>query len=202
MTAPALPPAEVTLGILAGGRATRLHGRDKAWLEREGVPQVLRWTRRFANEVSTVLVSANRGLEQYAAAGLRAVPDARSEDVGPIAGLEALATACTTPWLMTLPVDLFGVNDCLLPTLAAERSAAGAFAQDEDGAQPLVALWQADALREGLAQARAGGEVAVHALQARLGLRCVVFRGVRFGNLNTPADLVAAGIDPGSPEHG
>jgi len=38
---------EVTLGILAGGRASRLGGRDKAWLQRDGVPQVLRIARRF-----------------------------------------------------------------------------------------------------------------------------------------------------------
>ena len=28
----------ITLGILAGGRASRLGGRDKAWLQRNGVP--------------------------------------------------------------------------------------------------------------------------------------------------------------------
>ena len=33
---------DTTLGILAGGRATRLGGTDKAWLRRDGVPQVVR----------------------------------------------------------------------------------------------------------------------------------------------------------------
>jgi molybdopterin-guanine dinucleotide biosynthesis protein A len=33
-------------------------------------------------------------------------------------------------------------------------------------------------------------------MQARLGMACVRFRGVRFGNLNTPADLLAAGYCP------
>lgn len=188
----AIPASQVTLGILAGGRATRLGGLDKAWLERDGVPQVLRWTRRFAAEVGAILVSANRDLERYTAAGLDAVPDRHAGNAGPLAGLDALATNCTTPWLLTLPVDLFGVNDCLLPTLVAERAPTGAFAQDEDGPQPLVALWEVAALRAGLGDT--GGDGAVHALQARLGLRRVVFQGVRFGNLNTPADLLAAGI--------
>ena len=31
----------VTLGLIAGGSATRLGGLDKAWLARGGVPQVL-----------------------------------------------------------------------------------------------------------------------------------------------------------------
>jgi molybdopterin-guanine dinucleotide biosynthesis protein A len=34
----------------------------------------------------------------------------------------------------------------------------------------------------------------MQALQARMGMACVRFTGVRFGNLNTPADLMAAGI--------
>ena len=123
MTAAALPPGELTLGILAGGLATRLGGRDKAWLERDGLPQVQRWQRRFANEVSAVLVSANRDFGRYASCGLHAVPDRQDAGAGPVAGLEALALACATPWLLTLPVDLFGVNDCLLPTLAVRDAA-------------------------------------------------------------------------------
>ena len=66
---------DVTLGILAGGRASRLGGRDKAWLQRDGVPQVLRIARRFAGECGTVLVSANRDLPRYPEHGLVAVED-------------------------------------------------------------------------------------------------------------------------------
>ena len=67
---------DITLGILAGGRASRLGGLDKAWLERDGIPQVLRWRDRFAAETGAVLVSANRGHERLAAHGLHAVPTA------------------------------------------------------------------------------------------------------------------------------
>ena len=48
-----------TLGILAGGRATRLGGRDKAWLERDGIPLVLALSRRLAPETVETVVSAN-----------------------------------------------------------------------------------------------------------------------------------------------
>ena len=193
MTAAPLSADQVTLGILAGGLATRLGGRDKAWLERDGMPQVLRWQRRFGGEVSAILVSANRDLARYAASGLRAVPDRQPVGAGPVAGLQALAEACTTPWLLTLPVDLFGVNDCLLPTLAAERAVDGAWARDADGSQPLVALWRRDALR-GALDAMPAADAAVRDLQVRLDMRCVTFGGVRFGNLNTPQDLQSAGI--------
>lgn len=183
----------ITLGLLAGGRASRLGGVDKAWLERDGVPQVLRWRERFSGEISAVLVSANRNSNRYDAHGFAAVPD-RTPGIGPLAGLDAMAAACTTSWLFTLPVDLVGTNDCLLRTLASLRGEDGAFAADDDGDQPLVALWRCDALRMACAEALAAGDHAVHALQARLAMPKVAFAGFRFGNLNTPADLRAAGI--------
>lgn len=189
----AIPTDDITLGLLAGGKASRLGGIDKAWLERDGMPQVLRWQRRLSGEVAAMLVSANRNLDRYAAHGLIAVSD-RISDAGPLGGLDALASACETPWLFTLPVDLVGTNDCLLRTLATMRGENGAYAIDDDGVQPLVALWRRDALRAACAQAFVAGAGAVHALQATLKMSPVVFSGFRFGNLNTPADLDAAGI--------
>src|SRR5690606_32957426 len=98
-----------TLGILAGGRALRLGGRDKAWLERDGTPQVLRWRNRFQGQVDEMLVSANQAHERYREYGIEVVSDA-VPGAGPLAGLDALARACSTPWLLTLPVDLVDCN--------------------------------------------------------------------------------------------
>ncbi|WP_037082585.1 NTP transferase domain-containing protein [Pseudoxanthomonas sp. J35] len=184
----------LTLGLLAGGLGSRLGGVDKAWLQRDGIPQVLRFAHRFPGETGPVLVSANRDLQRYAEAGLQAVPDRLPAGSGPLAGIEVLADACTTPWLLTLPVDLFDVNDCLVRTLASGASDAGAVAEDGDGLQPLVALYRAAPLRSALTGAIAAGELAPRRLQERLQLPCVRFAGVRFGNLNTPQDLAAARI--------
>ena len=119
-------PATITLGILAGGRATRLGGIDKAWIERDGVPQVLRIAKRFAPAVDGVLVSTNRDPSRHAEHGLLPIPDNRA-DAGPIGGLEALANACSTEWLLTIPVDLVGVNECLLPSLQSASVGNGAY---------------------------------------------------------------------------
>lgn len=193
---PAIRPSDITLGILAGGRATRLGGIDKAWMRREGLAQVLRWQRRFADEVATTLVSANRDLNRYANEGLVVVRDRTPDDVGPLAGLDALAFACGTPWLLTLPVDLVGVNDCLLPSLGAAAGEWGVFAVDDDGPQPLVALWRVDMLRHAVVDAIAARTTAIHALQRGLRMAAVRLEGVRFGNLNTPEDLAAARVEP------
>ena len=181
----------LTLGILAGGRATRLGGRDKAWLQRDGVPQVVRIARRFDAECGAVLVSANRDLSRYAEHGLRAVAD-EVADIGPLGGIDMLCAHCETPWLLTMPVDIVDANDCLLRMLA-NAGDDGAVADDGDGLQPLVALYRVEALREAVAAAIAAGDFSVQAMQQRMALARVRFAGLRFGNLNTPADLRLAG---------
>ena len=187
-----IAPSSVTLGILAGGRGSRLGGCEKAWIVRDGQSQVERIARRFEHQAQTVLVSANRDAARFEALGFRVVAD-RVPDLGPIGGLDALAQACGTPWLLTVPVDLVSVNDCLLPTLAS-AGGQGASVEDEDGVQPLVALWWVEALR-GVVDARLRGndsERSVQDLQASLGMPRIRLNGVRFGNLNTRDDLDAA----------
>ncbi|MCC8446854.1 molybdenum cofactor guanylyltransferase [Xanthomonas translucens] len=194
---------EVTLGILAGGRAQRLGGCDKAWLQRDGQPLVRQLVQALAPSVAAVLVSANRDLPRYAAVGLHAVPDrivapaGAERSLGPIAGLDALAAACTTPWLLTLPVDLRRLPSAL-PTLLIDAVGAGdgAYVEDDDGLQPLAALYRVARLRPALAAALAARDYAPRALQRALTLACVRLPGVLLGNLNTPQDLHAAGILP------
>ena len=193
----AAPAADaLTLGLLAGGRASRLGGRDKAWLERDGQPQVMRLQHAFAPRVARVLVSANAALDRYAAHGLATVQD-RIPDAGPLSGLDALVAATTTPWLLTLPVDLVHVDTRLLPMLVLLAGDTGAYAIDDDGVQPLVALWPVARARPAIDAAFARGDYAIRGLQQALGMQAVRLDGVRFGNLNTPDDLIDAGIaDP------
>ncbi|MBB5876233.1 molybdenum cofactor guanylyltransferase [Xanthomonas sp. 3498] len=197
------PQRAITLGILAGGRAQRLGGYDKAWLQRGGQAQVEWLVQALAPRVSAVLVSANRSLPRYAAIGLKAVPDrvaapaGAERSLGPIAGLDALAAACATPWLLTVPVDLCVLPPDLLAKLAAAAEECdGAWVEDADGAQPLVALYRLSALRPALEEALAAARYAPRALQQRLRMGPVALPEIVLGNLNTPQDLAAAGILP------
>ncbi|MFK3649674.1 molybdenum cofactor guanylyltransferase [Lysobacter enzymogenes] len=194
-----IAPADLTLGLLAGGRAVRLGGIDKAWLLRDGEPQALRLARMFAPAVAAVAVSANRGHARYARHGLHAVPD-RVPDLGPLGGLDALAAIATTPWLLTLPVDAVHADAALLPALVAAQAGQGAYVIDDDGVQPLFALWPLAPLRAALAPALAQRRLAVRELQAALGMAALRWSGLRLGNLNTLADLAAAGVVAGPPE--
>lgn len=182
----------VTLGILAGGQGTRLGGIDKAWLQRDGVPQVVRIAKRLRPEVDATLVSSNGDPAAFAACGLAVVADAHA-DAGPLAGLQALAAACRTPWLLSVPVDVVNLNDCLLRSLRA-AGRPGACVVDAEGVQPLLALWDVAVLRQAASDALADRNYAVQALHQRIGSHAVRLADVRLGNLNTPADLTLAGV--------
>lgn len=191
----ASPVAEeaVALGILAGGRGRRLGGVDKAWLRRNGRTQVERLLECFGRQCRQWLVSANRDIGRYQSLAVRVVTD-RLVDHGPLGGIEALAAACACPWLLTMPVDLVEPDDRLLPALRA-LGAHGAAVEDADGPQPLVALWPLKALRAALPGWIVGGDLSVKRLQRRLGMATLQLPAIRFGNLNTAADLALAGVE-------
>ena len=145
-------------------------------------------------EIAAVLIRYGFG-DVVRRIGLATVAD-RVAGIGPLGGLDALASACSGEWLLTVPVDVVNINDCLLRRLSA-CGGQGAWVVDDDGPQPLVALWPVARLRPALAEAINAGELAVHVLQAKLGMAPLRLEGVRFGNLNTPQDLANAGIETG-----
>lgn len=180
----------ITLGILAGGRAERLGGSDKAWAVYRGETLIKRTLRAFGDAFAARLVSANRDFGRYARLGVCSVRDRVQDFSGPLAGLDALLADCKTPLLLTVPVDLRTIPHELVACLYAAGEG-GAVAQDASGMQPLIALWPVERARIAVAQALAAGEHAAHRLVAQLGLPVVRFDGADFGNLNTPDDFLA-----------
>jgi molybdopterin-guanine dinucleotide biosynthesis protein A len=180
----------ITLGILAGGRATRLGGEDKAWAVYRSETLIERTLRVLGDAFAMRLVSANRGFERYARLGVRPIRDRIQDFPGPLAGLDALLADCKTPLLLSLPVDLRTIPPGLATRLLAAGEG-GAVAQDASGLQPLVALWPVERARIAVAQALAGGKRAAHRVVAQLELPVVRFDGADFGNLNTPDDFIA-----------
>ncbi len=180
---------DITLGILAGGRATRLGGTDKAWAVYRGETLIERTLHALGEEFSARLISANRDPERYTRLGMRAVADRVPGFSGPLAGLDALLSICATPLLFTVPVDLRVIPRDLLTRLLAEGEG-GAAAQDTNGLQSLIALWPANRARSVVRQALTQGEGAVHRIVAELALHVAHFDGADFGNLNAPEDFL------------
>lgn len=189
-------PENITALILAGGRGSRMGGRDKGLLPfGEGllVDHVLGAVR---TQVAGVLISANRNQEHYRRLGCPVLGDSLDGFQGPLAGLLAGLENTHTDYLLTLPCD----GPVVLPDLAGRLA---------------KALWQTDAR---IAAAYDGGRLqplyALHHREVLPGLRTALRQGERkverwvtgnrwvqvdfsdapeqFANLNTPDDYQRA----------
>lgn len=196
------PPPGLVGAILAGGRARRLGGRDKALLELAGVPLVVRLAERLAPQVGELLLNANGEAGCYAPFGLPVVPDARPGFPGPLAGLEAVLAHLPpgTPWLLTVPVDL----PFLPPDLVARLWRAGGGEElavaCRHGAitSPLAALWPVASTLARVRPVLDRGERRVNPFFAGIPHRWLELPPGPGGvdplfNLNAPEDLERAG---------
>lgn len=184
-----IPPGAVTLGILAGGRGERFGGRDKAWIEHGGRPLLAHATERLSGGFAAMLVSARNADPRHEALDLLPVLDRRPGFAGPLAGLEALAHACPTPWLLTLPVDLAGMPEDLPARLWALRGQHGAVTRDAGGVQPLLSLWFAPTLAKAASAALEAGQGAAWRLVETLRLPLLDLSPRVLSNFNTPDSL-------------
>ncbi len=184
-----IPLQAITLGVLAGGRASRMGGADKAWLDAGGRSLLETCLDGFPPGFAARLVSARTADGRHDQLGVQAVLDLRPGFAGPVAGLEALAGACRSPWLLTVPVDAVVLPPVILDRLRDAAGIRGACVHDRDGLQPLVALWPAAALRDAARFSLDSGKAAAHDLVAKLGLAPVDIGPLRLRNLNTPESL-------------
>jgi molybdenum cofactor guanylyltransferase len=133
--------------ILAGGKGSRLEGRDKGWVMHKGLPLIEHALACLAAQTPTpsrILISANRNIDAYKQTGYGVVTDERANFAGPLAGVEAglmrckrnnlLVIPCDTP---LLPADLYAR---LEKALAENPSSLAAYAVTRDGPQPLCCL--------------------------------------------------------------
>ena len=154
------PRAEVTGGILAGGRGRRMGGSDKGLLELAGRPLVAHIVAGLAPQVGRLLINANRNLDCYGRLGYPVVQDEEPDFQGPLAGMAALLAHSPTPWLVVVPCDGPFVPPDLVMRLWMARQRAGAeIAVAHDGArmQPVYCLLPTALLEDLRAFLAAGG---------------------------------------------
>jgi len=178
---------DISAAILAGGQGSRVGGQDKGLLPVAGNPLVAWVAERLREQVGTVFVCANRNADRYAQYG-RVVADAATGFHGPLAGIAAALAACTTRWLLTVPVDSPCPPQDLAACLhraAATAGAAAAVARAQTQREPLFAIYDVAACGSVLdALAR---DIAVWRWQDELGAVEADFSGraADFRNLNT-----------------
>ena len=184
-----IPRTAITLGVLAGGRGQRLGGRDKAWVLHHNKTLLQHTLSAFPGGYAERLVSAREDDARFDRMGLRAVFDQRPGFAGPLAALEALCAACTTPWLLTVPVDVQRIPDDLPDALRGAVARDGVVVKDATGLQPLIGLWRTAALQAAVSDLLEAGESAAHRLVSRLDLARMDISPRLLANLNTPDDL-------------
>ena len=95
---------EITVVILAGGKASRMDGEDKGLIVFRELPLIAHVVNVVKPKVSQILISANRNFEEYANFG-KVIRDDLKGFQGPLAGISKALKVCSTPYLLVLPCD-------------------------------------------------------------------------------------------------
>lgn len=186
--------AGVTGVLLAGGRATRMGGRDKGLIEVAGRPLAAHVLAALRPQVSEVVINANRNAGDYEALGARVVPDSIDGHLGPLAGVLAGMQAASTPLLATLPCDSPFVPPDLVSRLRAGLGASEiAVAHDGERRQPVFMLVRTNMTSDLEAWLAAGGRK-IDAWYVDHWVADVDFSDCpeAFVNINTPQERDAA----------
>jgi molybdopterin-guanine dinucleotide biosynthesis protein A len=166
-------------------------GRDKAFVEIDGVPMARRVADALAGAGCSTVVAIGGDADGLATLGLSTLPDGWPGE-GPVGGVRTalvgfpdataiVVVACDTPWL-----DAPAVRS-LVQALVGDASAQVAVAHT-DRVEPLCAAWRPAALAE-LAAAMDAGERRLHAVVGALVAHRVSVPLDALRNVNAPTDV-------------
>lgn len=190
-----LPIAETTAGaILAGGRARRFGGRDKARLVVRGRPIIERQVELLRSVTADVFL-VGHDAERFSDLGLPVFAD-RISGAGALGGILTALESTTADRVLVLACDMpFLVTGLLRALVELAASGDGAWVRTNRGPEPLVACYRQQA-REQIREAITSGHLKAAELGQRLQLQELTEQDVAaFGpvdvllaNLNTPED--------------
>lgn len=188
---------EITGLILAGGKGSRMGGKDKGLVLLRGKPLVEYVLETLQAQCDQVVMSVNRNEERYAQYGCRLVRDADNSFPGPLAGIAAALKIIDTRFMVVAPCD-----SPYLPSDYVSRLAAGlaanpgsrvAAARTNGREQSVFMMIEKKALSD-VRQALENGQFAVHRwLNETMHAVWVDFEDEHgFENMNRPEDLQQA----------
>lgn len=195
-----MPNAAMIAGlILAGGRATRLGGGDKALVMLSGRSLLARTIERTRPQVGRLLLSANGDPARFADYSVPVLADPIGDHWGPLAGILAgldhlAARWPEIKWLASFPTDSPFLPLDLVAGLADSLDQGGfdlAMAAAGGRLQPVFALWPV-ALALDLRQALQQGMRSVELFAQAYRLAKVEWPEEMFFNVNDSDDLQLA----------
>ena len=185
--------AGITGVILAGGLGRRMGGADKG-LQLLAGKSLVQWVaERFAPQVNSLLINANRNPDAYAALGYPVFADTIPNFAGPLAGLHAALAAARQPLVAMVPCDSPHLPRDLVARLRAQLEANRAdvaIATDGHRPHPVFCLCRRSVLPRLESYLAGGGRKVMHWC-ATIGAVQVAFADQpdAFRNFNTPEDL-------------
>jgi molybdopterin-guanine dinucleotide biosynthesis protein A len=182
--------------ILAGGLSTRMGGRDKGLQLLEGRPMITHIIERLQPQVGPLLINANQNYEAYEVFGLPMIADVISNFVGPLAGMHAGLSHCTTPYLLSVPCDCPFLPTDLTRRLGDALVSSGAnlayavtINQNQTEHHPVFCLLKREAM-VGLGDYLSeGGRKVLTWVSSQPHVQVVFNDHSAFLNINTPDDL-------------
>ena len=191
MNHPPFHHSGITGVILAGGRGSRMGGKDKGLMPYRNRALYLHVLQRLQPQVTTVWINANRNIEVYQQSGLPVICDTLANFSGPLAGMLTALTRVTTEWVMFAPCDTPALPDNLVERLWYEKGGAPAvWVCTEQRDHPTLALVHAS-IAEQLRHYLASGERRLMVFLQQADGHRVLFSGQEsyFKNINYPDDL-------------
>src|SRR3954469_21388046 len=126
--------------IVAGGRASRMGGRDKAFAAVGGEPIAVRTVRLFHELFPQVIVATN-GAERFPGPAVEIVGDL-FPGCGPLAGIDAAMRASRHPHVFVAACDMPGLDADAIRFLLRRIAGADAIVPCWDGdVEPLHAVY-------------------------------------------------------------
>jgi len=193
-------PAEQTTGVLlAGGRSTRMGGRNKAFAAVGGEPIVARALRVLRSLFSDIVIATN-DVDRYRDFGATIVADV-FPGRGPLAGVHAAMGIASQPYVFVAACDMPGLDERAIRFLLAQAGDTDAVVPRWEGdIEPLHAAYAvgtrpiAEAcLREGRAAMRDFLPKLRVTYVPETDLAQVAGTAESFLNVNTPEELAAVG---------
>ena len=177
--------------VLAGGRATRMGGKDKGLQELNGKPLWQHVADALRVQVGAIAVSANRHIDIYQQRGYPVYQDALANYPGPLAGMLSVMQQADDEWFLFCPCDTPFIPSVLAERMIEHRKDAPVvWVHDGERDHPAITLISKK-LCPDLRAYLASGERRVMVFMRQSGGHSVDFSDLKeaFVNVNTTEDL-------------
>ena len=185
------PGQEIIGVVLAGGKATRMAGKDKGLQQLNGKPLWQHVADTLADQVSAMAISANRHIDIYQRSGYPVYQDTLEDYLGPLAGMLSIMQQSEAEWFVFCPCDTPFIPSCLVERLVQFRDGAPVvWVHDGERDHPAITLIHRS-LVPALQDYLTAGERRVMVFMRQSGGHSVDFSDWKsaFVNVNTTEDL-------------